>query len=300
MATAHAPIINNTVTQNDLMYFKEEILGNIKRMENKVNEKVEIMTKMVDSKLSPYNSKFDEMKAKIFDLSNLISNDKSSVEKIAKLLEFKAKADDTLQSHEISINQCNRDIANATYKYDRVLLENFMIPGLLGANCKYPTMKSFIESCINQLSQLNTFKDRNTLDLKSYKDKLEGLVKQFGQQIEGIKAIFLDYCKKSVDDCENKFNERIKTTESRIESMRVENGKYAIELKTQCNDLGIQWEKIQKLKEEVYVRFDEEVNIGRFNIKALIDYHRIGDKETFVEGAPLYPTGEELIKYKLY
>ena len=90
MATAHAPIINNTVTQNDLMYFKEEILGNIKRMENKVNEKVEIMTKMVDSKLSPYNSKFDEMKAKIFDLSNLISNDKSSVEKIAKLLEFKA------------------------------------------------------------------------------------------------------------------------------------------------------------------------------------------------------------------
>ena len=260
MATAHAPIINNTVTQNDLMYFKEEILGNIKRMENKVNEKVEIMTKMVDSKLSPYNSKFDEMKAKIFDLSNLISNDKSSVEKIAKLLEFKAKADDTLQSHEISINQCNRDIANATYKYDRVLLENFMIPGLLGANCKYPTMKSFIESCINQLSQLNTFKDRNTLDLKSYKDKLEGLVKQFGQQIEGIKAVFLDYCKKSVDDCENKFNERIKTTESRIESMRVENGKYAIELKTQCNDLGIQWEKIQKLKEEVYVRFDEEVD----------------------------------------
>ena len=47
-------------------------------------------------------------------------------------------------------------------------------------------------------------------------------------------------------------------------------------------------------------RFDEEVNIGRFNIKALIDCHRIGDKETFVEGAPLYPTGEELIKYKLY
>ena len=260
MATAQAPIINNTVTQNDLMYFKEEILGNLKRMENKVNEKIEMMTKMVDNKLSPYNSKFDEMKNKIFDLSNLISNDKSSTEKIAKLLEFKAKADDKLQSHELSINQCNRDIANATYKYDRVLLENFMIPGLLGANCKYPTMKSFIESCINQLSQLNTFKDRNTLDLKSYKDKLEGLVKQFGQQIEGIKAIFLDYCKKSVDDCENKFNERIKTTESRIESMRVENGKYAIELKTQCNDLGIQWEKIQKLKEEVYVRFDEEVD----------------------------------------
>lgn len=47
-------------------------------------------------------------------------------------------------------------------------------------------------------------------------------------------------------------------------------------------------------------RFDEEVNIGRFNINALINFHRISDKESFVEGAPLYPTGKELMKYKQY
>ena len=45
-------------------------------------------------------------------------------------------------------------------------------------------------------------------------------------------------------------------------------------------------------------RFDEEVNIGRFNINALINFHRISDKESFVEGAPLYTTGKELMKYK--
>ena len=30
--TTPAPIINNNVSQTDLMYFKEEILGNIKQM----------------------------------------------------------------------------------------------------------------------------------------------------------------------------------------------------------------------------------------------------------------------------
>ena len=257
--TTPAPIINNNVSQTDLMYFKEEILGNIKQMENKVNDKINQMTKLVDTKLSPYQSKFDEMSSKLFELSNLISVDKSTNEKVSKLMEFKVTVDELLQLLELKINQCNKDISNATYKYDKVLIENLMIPGLLGMGCKYPTLKSFIESCINQLSSLNSYKDRNTIDLKGYKEKLEGLVKQFSKQIEEIKSIFIDYCKKSVDECETKFLERIKTTDDRIELMRVENGRYAIDLKKQCNDLGIEWERILKIKEEVYSRFDEEI-----------------------------------------
>ena len=253
------PIINNNVSQTDLMYFKEEILGNIKQMDNKMNEKIDQIMKIFEAKIAPYQSKFDEMSNKIFDLSNLISNDKTSMEKITKLYEFRVKIEEEMQSAQSKINQCNRDISNACYKYDKVLLDNFLIPGLLGPNCKYPTLKAYIENSINQISNLNSFKDRQSLDLKSYKDKLEQLIKQFGTQIEKVKANFLDYCKESVDNCENRFNERIKSTDDRIELMRVENGKYAIDLKQQSNDLGIQWEKILKIKEEIFVKFDEEV-----------------------------------------
>ena len=84
-----------------------------------------------------------------------------------------------IQFLELKINQCNKDISNATYKYDKVIIENLMIPGLLGMGCKYPTLKSFIESCINQLSSLNSYKDRNTIDLKGYKEKLEILKQLF-------------------------------------------------------------------------------------------------------------------------
>ena len=45
-------------------------------------------------------------------------------------------------------------------------------------------------------------------------------------------------------------------------------------------------------------RFDEEVSIGRFDIQRLISTKRIFDKD-FVEGAPLYPKGRELMDYKL-
>lgn len=44
-------------------------------------------------------------------------------------------------------------------------------------------------------------------------------------------------------------------------------------------------------------RFDEEVSIGRFDINRYICEKRL--EGCYIEGMPLYPTGEELIKYKL-
>ena len=44
-------------------------------------------------------------------------------------------------------------------------------------------------------------------------------------------------------------------------------------------------------------RFDEEVSIGHFDINALIARYRL-DHPEYIYGSPIYPTGEELLKYK--
>ena len=44
-------------------------------------------------------------------------------------------------------------------------------------------------------------------------------------------------------------------------------------------------------------RFDEEVSIGHFNISQYISVKR--QEHGFVYGKPLFPKGEELLKYKL-
>ena len=45
-------------------------------------------------------------------------------------------------------------------------------------------------------------------------------------------------------------------------------------------------------------RFDEEVSIGNFDIHILISTHRESGIN-FVEGAPVYPTGKELMEYRM-
>ena len=45
-------------------------------------------------------------------------------------------------------------------------------------------------------------------------------------------------------------------------------------------------------------RFDDEVSIGQFDINALITRFRL-DHPDYIYGSPIYPTGEDLLKYKL-
>ena len=260
------------------MYFKEEILGNLKRLDVRLNDRIDQQSKTIDSKISPISLKFDELSNKVFDLSSMISQDKLSLEKISQLLQFKAKVEDTLQSHLSQIRENSKDISNACYKYDKMMFENFMVPGLIGNNCKYPTMKSYIESNTAQVTALNSFKDKNQIDLKAYKDKLERLVEQFHSQIENVKSSFLDYCRTSFEEMNIKFNERCKETEDRIEIMRIENGKYSLELKQLCENLGIEWERILKMKKEIYTRFECEVenfqNIHNDTVESMEEYKK--------------------------
>lgn len=270
--------MNAPVSQNDFMYFKEEILGNLKRLDVRLNDRIDQQSKTIDSKISPISLKFDELSNKVFDLSSMISQDKLSLEKISQLLQFKAKVEDTLQSHLSQIRENSKDISNACYKYDKMMFENFMVPGLIGNNCKYPTMKSYIESNTAQVTALNSFKDKNQIDLKTYKDKLERLVEQFHSQIENVKSSFLDYCRTSFEEMNIKFNERCKETEDRIEIMRIENGKYSLELKQLCENLGIEWERILKIKKEIYTRFECEVenfqNIHNDTVESMEEYKK--------------------------
>ena len=45
-------------------------------------------------------------------------------------------------------------------------------------------------------------------------------------------------------------------------------------------------------------RFDEEISLGKLELQTAISKERIEKGETFVEGAPIYLKGEELIKYR--
>ena len=62
---------------------------------------------------------------------------------------FKNKVNDMLLTHEIRINNNIKDIANFSSKYDKIISENFLVPGFVGPSCQYKTLSEYIIFNIN-------------------------------------------------------------------------------------------------------------------------------------------------------
>ena len=83
-------IVNNI--KKDLLFFKEEILKDLKREQIKLFEKVDDTGKYALEKIEEFNIKIQNYGEQIVHFSNMIITDKTIKEKVESLMEYKDKS----------------------------------------------------------------------------------------------------------------------------------------------------------------------------------------------------------------
>jgi hypothetical protein len=70
------------------------------------------------------------------------------INKISKIDELKSqerKISDQFFSLDIKVSSLQKELLSSIYKYDKIFVENLLIPGLIGDYCKFKNMKDFTE-----------------------------------------------------------------------------------------------------------------------------------------------------------
>jgi len=92
------------------MNFKEEVLQDIKELDQKLEEKYIIINKKINNNIELYNKKITEFDFKLLDLSSKIVTDITIKEKISDLLNFKEKTDNNININKIKISMLDKEI----------------------------------------------------------------------------------------------------------------------------------------------------------------------------------------------
>ena len=64
------------------------------------------------------------------------------------------------------------DLNKAKIKYDKIFIDNLTVPGYIGEYSQFKTLRNYIEHNISTVTMLISNKEKNEIDLKSYKDKI--------------------------------------------------------------------------------------------------------------------------------
>ena len=252
----------NSIIYNseELNQFKDNILSLLKERD-----------KIYLNKLIHYKEKTEKIQSD-FDATNKITNSKFSkvIDNQAKMSSrldqldnyetFVSKTNDKLTSHEVRITNMREDFSNATQKYDKIYLDNLELPGYIGRGAKYKNCQNFFLDVIKDLAKLNKYREKNIIDLKMYKEKLETLISSMNSILDNNNESQIKYInetkEKILKDCNNMFESVCEN----MKEIRVENSKYAVDLISQSMDLSKKWEKLEKIREDLLEKFNYSVN----------------------------------------
>jgi hypothetical protein len=255
--------MSNENSRNDFIFFQNEILGDVKQMETKLNEKFSQMKKFLDSETQKYDNKIEDLTNR-FTLLTEKFNEQSNTLKIEESIKkSRQKLEELLTKIEIKLNILDKDFHNSCFKYDKIVTNNLLVPGLIGTSCPYDTLKPFLEYTNQKLNELMKYKEKQTIDTKKYKEKMESIISQNKIQFEISQNKINDYCSTGFNQCDIVCKDRANLLEKRIETLRVENGEFSYNLQKKADELKIQWDKVNEIEIRLNKKFKEELN--KFN-----------------------------------
>ena len=248
------------VTKGDLMFFQNEVLGDIKKLEAKLNIKFNTSIEELKLLLSQNDSKNNILHEKFEELTNLMNfqNKKDDNEIIQKLKKNLSKTEELTGKLDVKIEKLENELDNTNFKFDKILNWNLTLPGIIGTEtCKFKSLREFLDYINKTIQTLNNNKEKNNIDLKSYKEKLENIIKSFNLQIDSVTNTFKDFCNKSIKQVEKQFFNRIEETEEKIENLRIENSKFTLDLINECEQFKINKKDLDKYKDDLETRYND-------------------------------------------
>ena len=247
-------------SKEDILYFKDEILKDIKKFEIKLGQKIDIQVANTKNKLDEYEIKIATMVQKINNLANQISTNTSLKEKVDEIYGFKAKVQQDKMVQEIRVDTIAKDLKDAINKYDAILSDSVLYPGVIGMGCKFPGFHDLIDFVLTSLNQLTLAKDKNVVDIKNMKKKYDNNFLNIKTQLESSNKDIKGVNKKVFDLFDEKFKILEEENVKKFVDVQMNNNKYAIELQNKADKLVESYKNVEKIRLDIEDKLKYEVD----------------------------------------
>ena len=211
-----------SITINDLLHFKEELLKDLRQYET-------ITTQNINNNFTKYEelleraasrlSYFEKDKASFMSKSNFIDERQNIISEIGVKLDLMNEKI-SLNDNHITKNQ--RDFANVCYRYDKVISDNLLIPGIIGNACKYSNLREYLLACKEEYQHILKLYRETNVDLNNYKKKIDLSVREINSNLNVLEGRLKFYIDTKFNETVIKIEDLNNITDSKIDAVRKE------------------------------------------------------------------------------
>ena len=248
-----------TISNNskmDMWYFKNDILKDLKSFQKDITNKYNKGDLIIKEELHNINKNINSINIKINELSTLITVDNMTKEKVENLDKIKNKILDNILSNEIKVNNIDKETKESLIEMNNILKETVIYNGLIGPSCKFRTFHDLIDYILSELLLLENYKDKNAMDLSTYKKKLDSLMQGLKFQIEGINKTSAQFTLDNFNILDKKLKDFTNNINEKLYNIKVN-------LEENLNNINNKFDELENKLNEL--RTDNDIHVNSFN-----------------------------------
>ena len=245
----------NQVTLRDLILFKEDILKEMRqynsKMKQSLSEKFDKFVQEANERLPIDPTDNGGLYMKNLKFIEEKNNILSTVSEKEKFLNEKIMVND------LHINNCQKELNDAIFKYDRAILDNLLIPGLVGKGCKFLNFKDYMADVQSQINNAFSKLEFNGNNINKNRKNLEERLDKAETKIKNLEYELKQFIFEKNLVLENQMKSEIETLNKNIIELTGEFYKNNVELKNQIESL--------KKTEKLITEENRKINFNTLN-----------------------------------
>ena len=266
---------------NKEIFTKEDFLKEINDFEEKWMKMLDVKEFELKKEMTDIKENSTDILQKSKILLEKYSTEKLRDSRISELEAFKNKVNDMLLTHEIRINNNIKDIANFSSKYDKIISENFLVPGFVGPSCQYKTLSEYIIFNINEVSKIKAEKDIVKRDQKESRSKMDSFMKQMLVLNESTMVQSREYVNGKQKDIISVIDGKLQPLDDKIFRFYQSSLQFQSNVEKEIKGFRNDIERILKIKEEIIEIInekEEQLNnkLEQINKKVVMNIQDIG------------------------
>ena len=275
----------NQATLRDLILFKEDILKEVRqfasKMKTSLSEKFNKFVEEANEKLPVSSSDRGGLYMKTIKFIE----EKNSI--LSTVSEKEANLNEKIMVNDLHITNCQKEINDAIFKYDRAILDNLLIPGLVGQGCKFSNFKDYMVDIQEQINNAVSKLDFNGENINQNKKSLEEQLNNANTKIKNLEYESKQFTFEKTLALENKLKQDMETVHKNMLELTGEYYKNNVELKNQIESLKntekLIKEENRKINYHTLKEFDIIQKGFKYMKKTIIDLGKLlmlSDKRT--------------------
>ena len=199
---------SSLIDNNQLIFFKEDILKDIRQFESRLTLKYNAELNKNSNKILKMQENLKEMNKKIEEFTSLVKTDLEMEQRTNNLSSLYTTLEQEVMTQGTKLKNTSNLLNDTINKFNEELYLSIIYPGVIGPTGKFKTFHEFIDFVILNINNLLTFKGKLNNEFKEFKSKTDITINNFQSKLDYTKKNCNAFTSISIRDNEKKMDEK--------------------------------------------------------------------------------------------